>query len=198
MDNSSMNFLVPPKGNLEGKLLVSTPSLNGSIFEKCLIFICAHDSEGTVGAVINKNIGLITSEELVRLLDIKRRSKLIKRYHINYGGPVEETKLFILSATKEQKAMFKTDPKLTLYTNAEGFLGDVIKGKQKDDFILVKGFCGWGPNQLEEEIKENSWMLVEPDYKTIFAKNSSASWDKTIKSLGIKKFDTMVSYSGSA
>lgn len=194
-----MNYLTPPKvGALDGKLLVATPSLNGSIFEKVLIFICAHDEEGTVGAVINKNVGTITSDELYKLLDIKKHYRLMKNYPIHYGGPVEEKKLFVLSASKEQKATFKTGQKLTLYTNAEGFLSDVIKGKQKDDFILIKGFCGWGPNQLEEEIKENSWILADVDYKTIFAKKSSKAWEKVVKNLGIKKFDSIVSYSGSA
>lgn len=194
-----MNFINPPKNNsLEGKLLIASPSLNGSIFEKTLIFICAHDQDGAVGAVVNKNIGAISSTELIELLKIKKNKKVSKEYKINYGGPVEENKLFILSATQEQKDSFSVEPRLSLYTNAEGFLADVIKGNQKDDFMLIKGFCSWDANQLDEEIKENSWMLTTPEYNAIFSKKSSASWDKTIKSLGIKKTDTIVSYSGSA
>ncbi len=186
------------KGSLEGKLLIASPSLNGTIFEKTLIFICAHDIEGAVGAILNKNAGLISSEEIIKLLNLKKKASGTKNFPINYGGPVEEDKLFILSATKEQKETFKDDSKLTLYTNAEGFLSDVIKGIQKDDFILMKGFCGWGANQLEEEIKENSWLLALPEYKDIFAKKTNKSWDKAIRNLGIKKFDRVVSYSGSA
>ncbi len=192
MTNSANN------SSFEGKLLVATPSLNGSIFEKALIFICAHDETGAVGVVINKSVGSITTDELIQLLDLKRNKKSIKEFKILYGGPVEETKLFILSADKTQKDTFSTDPKLTLFTNAEGFLADVLKGTQKDDFILVKGFCGWDKNQLEEEIKENSWMLLNPDYSMVFPKKKLAAWDKIIKSIGIKKPNNIVSYSGSA
>ena len=74
----------------------------------------------------------------------------------------------------------------------------MIKGKQKDDFLLVKGFCGWDKNQLEAEVQENSWLIAVADYKAIFSKKSHASWDKIIKSIGVKKSDNIVSYSGRA
>jgi putative transcriptional regulator len=184
--------------SLEGKLLVAIPALNGTCFERAIIFICAQDEEGSLGVIINKQEGMISSDELYKLFSLKKHFRLSRKYEVFFGGPVEDSKFFVLSATTEQRKNFAANKNLTLFTNSEGFLADVIRGKQKNDFLLVKGFCGWAPSQLEEEIKENSWILCEADYQTIFSKKSSKTWNKIIKKLGIKNFDNVVSYTGTA
>jgi len=184
--------------SLNGKLLIATPYLNGSIFEKVLIFICADDEEGSLGIIINKPESSITDIELCRLLKLKRNIRMQRKFQINYGGPVQDKKFFVLSATTEQKRTFDSSKTLTLYTNAEGFLADILKNKNKSDFILVKGFCGWGEGQLDEEIAENSWLVADCDFETLFSKHSSRSWERMVKKLGINDFDKIVGYTGTA
>ncbi len=193
-----MEFL---HGSLEGKLLIATTSLDGSVFERCLIFICSHSSEGTVGVIINKKIGEISSTELVKNNNVSRFFTIKKKINLFSGGPVEQEAMFILSASKEQKNQFSKTQALKLFTNAEVFLRDVIKGKNKDKFIVLKGFCGWSAGQLEEEIRENSWVVNIPDFKTIFSTKPEKQWELAVKKIGIKniqKFKDLVSYTGNA
>ena len=54
MEDSSINVKVVE--SLEGRILVATPSLNASYFEKTVIYIYAHDEEGALGTIINKKL----------------------------------------------------------------------------------------------------------------------------------------------
>lgn len=183
---------------MSGKILIATPSLDESIFERSLIFICAHDEEGAAGVIFNKPSAIITNQDIFDAFDLKRRFKVNRKYIIYTGGPAEGDKLFILSASKEQETNFVKAPQLTLFTNAEGFLLDVINGKNNNKFIICKGFCGWSSGQLEQEISENSWIITDVDFKTIFAGKPAPKWEKLIKKLGITNPDRLVPYSGNA
>lgn len=187
--------------SLEGKVLVATTSLDGSCFERGLIYICSHSQEGAIGIIFNKKIDTISCSQIS--VSKKEKSGLMpkKKYPLFSGGPVQEEELLILSASKEPKKQFSKFETLKLFSNAEGFLGDVMRGKNKDKFIVVKGFCGWSAGQLESELTENSWILMAADLKLIFASKSEKQWEKAIKKIGIKniqKFKDLVSYTGNA
>ncbi len=185
-------------GNLSGKMLIATPSLDESIFERTIIFVCEHDREGAIGVILNKPKSIITNREILDKFNLKRRFKLNKKYTIYTGGPVEKDNLFVLSASAEQKRNFALNSQLTLYANADAFLFDVVTGKNNNKFIICTGFCGWGPGLLEQEISENSWIVTDANFKTIFAGDPVQKWGKLIKKLGIKNLNRLVPYSGNA
>lgn len=184
--------------SLAGKILIATPQMDDSIFYQALIFICAHDEDGCVGVMFNKPLTSISKKAILESNNIKKRFKLDKKYVIFSGGPVEEDKLFVMSANKAQEKHFDELGQLTLYTNAEGFLKDVATGENSDKFILSKGFCGWGPGQLEEEVHGNFWIVTDAEFKAIFSGDPETKWEKAIKKIGIKNLDALVSYSGNA
>lgn len=202
MDHTFLyNNRVNKFNSLEGKVLIATPILDGSIFERGLIYICSHGSEGAIGVMFNKPISSIDSKEIIANNNIKKLFHLNKKFTIFRGGPVEDNLAFILSADKEQKKYFSKNHALTLYTNAEGFLRDVVKGKNKDYFLIIRGFCGWTAKQLESELAENSWILTTPDFRMIFGSNITGKWDDAVKKIGIKnlnQFKDLVSYTGRA
>lgn len=184
--------------SLEGRILVSTPSLNGTYFEKTLIYIYAHDEEGALGTIVNKALGVETYKDIKKRLSIKKSILINKKVNTFVGGPIHEDTAYILSADKEQKKNFTQNQALTLFTNADEYLKDIVTGKLKNDFIVLKGFCGWGPGQLEAEIEENSWIVISAEYKYIFSNRKQALWSNIIKKTGIKHFENLVSYSGNA
>ena len=50
---------------------------------------------------------------------------------------------------------------------------------------LVLGYAGWGPGQLENEIQDNAWLIVEADIADVFAADSEALYKRLIGKLGI-------------
>ena len=47
------------------------------------------------------------------------------------------------------------------------------------------GYSGWGPGQLESEIRANSWLSIPFNDEILFHTPFQARWEKSIGSLGI-------------
>ena len=46
---------------------------------------------------------------------------------------------------------------------------------------LALGYSGWGPKQLEAELRENVWLVVEPDEEIIFDSDFSGKWERALR-----------------
>ena len=47
------------------------------------------------------------------------------------------------------------------------------------------GYAGWEPGQLEDEIKDNGWLVADATPKIVFELDSSAKWTAALKSWGL-------------
>jgi len=52
--------------------------------------------------------------------------------------------------------------------------------------ILFQGYSGWDTNQLDDEIDNNSWIVLEDQFENVFDLKEKNSWNNTIKKLGKK------------
>ena len=51
--------------------------------------------------------------------------------------------------------------------------------------MLALGYAGWGPGQLDSEIKANGWLQVAPDDDLVFGPELDSKWERAIAKLGI-------------
>ena len=58
--------------------------------------------------------------------------------------------------------------------------GDIDKAKIR--FYI--GYSGWSNGQLDEEMKEKSWLTVKATRKLIFHKNYEEIWKDALRQLG--------------
>ncbi|HKX13438.1 MAG TPA: YqgE/AlgH family protein, partial [bacterium] len=47
------------------------------------------------------------------------------------------------------------------------------------------GYAGWGPGQLEEEMKEGAWITVDAEARYVLATPASQAWGQVLQDLGI-------------
>lgn len=197
MELSFLDDDLKPFESLEGKLLVASKSLDGSCFERSLIFICAHDDKGAIGVIINNKIGNFYIKDYIDSTIIKPALRS-RKIPVMFGGPIEQDRLIILSITKEQERNFDKFQRVTLYTESNTFIQDYALGKIKSKFISVKGFAAWEPNQLEQEIEENSWLIAPATLDILFSQKIKNKWQKVVDSIGVKSFSHLVNYTGNA
>lgn len=70
-------------------------------------------------------------------------------------------------------------------TSTSEFFDDLSIGKGPKNSILALGYAGWGPDQLEEEIIQNSWMTLSVDTNFLFDEEVSRKWIEAYKIMGV-------------
>ena len=170
--------------NLTGQILISMPSLEDERFEKSVIYMCAHSSEGAMGIIINKKIDYDLYPDLLEQLGIDK--PLIKnKLYLRYGGPVESGRGFVLHSDEfVQKETLNISKGIALTSTSE-FFEDLSKGSGPKNSILALGYAGWGPGQIELELASNSWMTLEVEASFIFDESVTNKWRDAYNLLGI-------------
>ncbi|NQV99165.1 MAG: YqgE/AlgH family protein [Rhodospirillales bacterium] len=169
---------------LSGQLLIAMPSMTDPRFTKTVIYLCAHNSEGAMGLVINKPIEEITFPDLLAQLQIQK-SPPKDAISVLFGGPVEQARGFVLhSAEYIQEGTMRVNDKVGLTATVD-ILRDIAEGQGPKDKILALGYAGWGPGQLDAEIRENGWLHVAADDELVFGHELSSKWELAIQKIGI-------------
>ena len=71
-------------------------------------------------------------------------------------------------------------------TNDTKALSDIFEGNGPVSSLFMLGYAGWYPGQLEKEIKEDSWLVVNADPELVFNQSHSQKYDLSLKLLGIE------------
>ena len=64
-------------------------------------------------------------------------------------------------------------------------INDIINGNGPDKFRFALGYSGWGPGQLEDELKQGDWLVLPAEKNLIFNTPDNLMWKKACKKLGI-------------
>jgi putative transcriptional regulator len=184
--------------SLEGKILVASPKLGDRFFEKSLIYIFMHDKNGALGVILNHEIGSVSNHELLKLFDKNVEKVKIEKLPIVFGGPVNSERIIALSIDKQQEKQFNTLQSIVLHTDIQNFVKNFIIKNNKAKFLLARGVSAWDSSQLENEIEENSWFIIQPKLDLIFSHEMKNKWSFAIEELGIKNFAYIAPYSGNA
>jgi putative transcriptional regulator len=175
---------IQTKGYLTGKLLVATPQIQDLRYSHTVIYVCGHDTNGAMGLVVNRLIDSLSFKDLLEQLDITIPASF-KDVKIHFGGPVELGRGFVLHSTDYQhESSVEIDTNIALTATVD-ILKDIACGQGPARSIMALGYAGWSPGQLEDEIQNNSWLLVDSDEKLIFGKHIDSCWTRGMKKLGI-------------
>lgn len=162
----------------KGSLLVAEPFLGDTNFDRTVILLTEHNDEGTVGFVINKPLELTLDEVVIGFPSFESV--------IYHGGPVQQDSLFFLHN------------KGNLIPGGEQILGDLYWGgdleplKEMIKLGLIDqgnirfflGYSGWGHGQLDMEIEEKSWLVLEHDSVNMFEDRATDMWKNILMGVG--------------
>ena len=164
--------------SLENQFLLAMPQLGGSYFEDSVTYLWKHTEEGAIGIVINKPLQY-TEMDIFKELKIKciEEQKSVIQRQVLSGGPVEKDKGFIIHDSKnEWESSISITPEIKICTS-KTILEDIAIGKGPENYLIALGCAGWDAGQLEQEIKENSWLTVPAIPRLIFASKFTKAAD---------------------
>ena len=169
---------------LPGQLLIAMPSMTDPRFEKSVIYMCAHNSDGAMGLVINRAIDSLTFPELLEQLEIDSGSGG-DQTRVLFGGPVEQARGFVLhSSDYLQDASLVVDDNVVLTATID-ILRAIADGTGPNNCLLALGYAGWGAGQLDSEIKSNGWLSVDADEDLVFGCDLDEKWERAMTKIGI-------------
>ena len=170
---------------LTGKLLLAMPEMGDPRFHKSVVLICAHDSGGAMGVVINQPNDDVTFTDLLSQLEIEPASGQNPDISVHTGGPVENSRGFVLHPAAYSHAdTIQIDDTLAI-TGTVDMLKTIALGSGPPDLLFILGYAGWDANQLDQEIQQNAWLTLDYDEELIFKTPARQKWNAAIARLGI-------------
>ena len=171
---------------LEGKLLIAMPGMGDPHFEKSVIFMCAHSSEGAMGIMINKPVAGLSFHDLMEKLDLQVKPET-PNFPILYGGPVETGRGFVLHSGDYDgaEATLPVSDDISLTATLD-ILRAMADGRGPQHAIFALGYAGWTAGQIEDEIRRNGWIHCDCDPELLFDAGLDEKWSAALRKLGIE------------
>ncbi|WP_116114063.1 YqgE/AlgH family protein [Austwickia chelonae] len=162
--------------SLAGRLLVATPQITTQVFRRGVVLLLHHDTAGAHGLLLNKPIGV----DVDRVLPGWGEQVCSPR-ELFQGGPVSlDTALGLAWLPGGQ-------PPSSVHL-LFGAVGVVDLDVRPEDALpgaagmrVFAGYSGWSENQLEEEIDEGSWYVVDSTPEDVFCLDPAVLWRAVLR-----------------
>ena len=143
--------------SMRGRLLVATPALQEPTFARTVILLLEHSAaDGALGVVVNRPTPVATADVVAAVADLVSEPAVLFE-----GGPVSPTTAIglgaaVAGATGEGLAPV-TPPLVTVDLDHDpASLAASLRMLR-----VFAGYAGWSAGQLEAEIAEGSWYVVD-------------------------------------
>lgn len=162
----------------KGSLLIAKPFLGDPNFERGVILLCAYNDQGSFGFVLNQVTEMLLGDVL--------EETIYQDIPLHSGGPVEKNTLHFIHRRPD------------LISGGEEIMKDVFWGGnfdevktllnvnklKEDDIRFFIGYSGWSGGQLENELKEDSWIVTKSNADFLFTTVPGNFWREVLKNMG--------------
>ena len=165
--------------SLKGRMLVATEALRDPNFRETVVYMVEHTPEGAFGLVINRPLGEMAHSDILERLGITGEAGEGK-LRIFTGGPVSPNEGYLLHSTDKLYSSSKTVGEDYAVSAPEEVLASIGKGEGPAEALLILGYAGWAPGQLESELAAGSWEHVEADREIVFDREFASKWQRAL------------------
>ncbi len=157
-----------------GMFLVAQPDLQDPNFAHSVVLLFDYGEHGAAGVIVNRPTEALLQDLLP---ETEGAGQVAGKVYL--GGPVLPQGVLVLmraaSAPEEARAVFDD-----VYVSADRDLLDRL-AKDGGTFRVYAGYAGWGPGQLDWEIRKGGWALVPADAEAVFGDDPMAVWRKMLR-----------------
>ena len=167
--------------------LVAAPSLLDPNFKRSVVLLVDHKPEGSIGFVVNRPAQVQLSVMLERL-GLEAEDATHANSSVLVGGPVNPQTGWVVfeqgAATAGSQEIVRVSDRLAVSASRE-LLQTLVTHKGPERMLLVLGYSGWGPGQLDAEIVQGAWIPVDFDDRIVFDTPFDDRWASALRILGI-------------
>lgn len=181
--SSSTAALTMTSVNFTDHFLIAMPSMLDPNFVGTLTYVCDHGEQGALGVVVNRPIELRLNA-LFSQIGLNLDDERLRDEPVYYGGPVQVERGFVLHRPiGDWGSTLSINERIGL-TTSKDILEATANQQGPAEILVTLGYAGWGPGQLEDEIKQNAWLTVQADPEVIFALPANERIPAAMKLLG--------------
>ncbi|MDH6142500.1 MULTISPECIES: YqgE/AlgH family protein [Kitasatospora] len=162
-----------------GRLLVATPVLTDPNFARAVVLLLDHDEQGALGVVLNRPTPVEVSDVLDGWAELTGAPRVVFQ-----GGPVGLDSALAVAVVPGEPG--PQDP--LGWRRVHGAIGLVdleappqVLAGELGALRVFAGYAGWTPGQLEQEIAEGAWYLVDAEPGDISCPEPEQLWRAVLR-----------------
>ncbi|AEN10316.1 MULTISPECIES: YqgE/AlgH family protein [unclassified Streptomyces] len=162
--------------SLTGRLLVAAPALSDPNFDRAVVLLLDHDEEGSLGVVLNRPTPVGVGDILASWAGLAGEPDVVFQ-----GGPVSlDSALGV--------AVIPGDDGPLGWRRVHGAIGLVdleappeLLAPALGALRIFAGYAGWAPGQLEAELADGAWYVVESEPGDVSAPHPEKLWRAVLR-----------------
>ena len=161
-----------------GKILVSEPFMMDSYFQRSVVLLTEHSSEGTIGFILNKQTTVMVCDVLPGFPE--------SDIPLYFGGPVQTDTIHFLHSLGETLEGAREVQKGIYWGGNLEQLKHMVEKKMvsNNEVRFFAGYSGWDPEQLSQELKHHTWLLYQCNKKLAFTEDPMKLWGNVLRNMG--------------
>lgn len=171
--------------SLSNHLLIAMPSMTDGYFARTVTYVCEHNDQGAMGIVINQP----STMTLRQILEQTDATLEVEGPHAEQivlaGGPVNQERGFVIHSGGAHWASSLQLTSDIAVTTSRDILSAIGTNAGPGYALVALGYAGWGAGQLEAEIQENAWLIIEADEDILFKTPIHKRWQAAVNKLGV-------------
>lgn len=178
--------------SLTGRLLVATPALADPNFDRAVVLLLDHDEEGSLGVVLNRPTPVDVADILEGWGDLAGAPGVVFQ-----GGPVSLDSALGVAVIPGEEGSAPSSPRSRPrpvrgepigWRRVHGAIGLVdldtppeLLAPALGSLRIFAGYAGWGPGQLEDELAEGAWYVVESEPGDVSSPSPERLWRAVLR-----------------
>jgi putative transcriptional regulator len=166
--------------DLAGQFLVASEEMKDPRFVETVIYMVKHNSEGTLGLIINRPLAKGPIDDLLKGFGATAKDSK-GEIVVHYGGPVSSRQGFVLHTDDVKlESSIQVKDGIAMTSDVQ-MIEAIATGRGPKQALFLLGYTGWAPGQLAAEIKSQAWFVIPADKMMIFDRDAEKKWTRAME-----------------
>ncbi|MCB1020049.1 MAG: YqgE/AlgH family protein [Acidobacteria bacterium] len=156
-----------------GLFLVASDNLGDPNFYQTVVLLLDYSEQGALGLIVNRPTAVSLAELFPKTAAVAAR----KQDRVYLGGPVEREQVRLLLRRRGPAEGFERVAG-DLYSGGEiAALAELLASDNPPTAVRgYAGYAGWGPGQLDREIEQGAWLVLQSSADQVFDPQPEGLW----------------------
>jgi len=174
---------IRPEDLAQGKIVIMQRDAPDPLFAHSVIVLAHYDQTGAVGLMIHYRSNLTIQQALAGIKGAEKRTD-----PLFVGGPVGlQGVLALLRSDSLPPDAGRVAGNLYLLASKQSIGAALSAGRKASDFHVFLGYTGWGPGQLQREVRLGGWFIFDYDESLVFDEHPETLWKRLIERTELEK-----------